>query len=156
MPKRPKRRTTARPKKSTPASIGRIMSAQRAWQKVAASFRMLYPFCVLCLCRGVYNTANLVCDHITPHRGDEALFWERSNWQTLCKLCHDKDKARHEAKGKGRAEWFAYLRDEIKLCGTLDLVATMADRLPEHVAAGLSHCGTFGPELRRATGGGAG
>lgn len=25
-----------------------------------------------------------VVDHITPHRGDVALFWDESNWQALC------------------------------------------------------------------------
>ena len=31
-----------------------------------------------------------VGDHITPHRGDQKLFWDRSNWRSLCKQCHDK------------------------------------------------------------------
>lgn len=30
-----------------------------------------------------------VVDHIVPHRGDEKLFWDESNWQALCKRCHD-------------------------------------------------------------------
>ena len=30
-----------------------------------------------------------VIDHIIPHRGDPILFWDRSNWQPLCKDCHD-------------------------------------------------------------------
>ena len=29
-------------------------------------------------------------DHIIPHRGDPELFWDRSNWQALCKNCHDR------------------------------------------------------------------
>ena len=29
-------------------------------------------------------------DHIVPHRGDQALFWDEQNWQPLCKSCHDK------------------------------------------------------------------
>ena len=31
-----------------------------------------------------------VVDHVTPHRGDKKLFWDESNWQALCKRCHDK------------------------------------------------------------------
>jgi 5-methylcytosine-specific restriction protein A len=31
-----------------------------------------------------------VVDHIVPHRGREQLFWDESNWQALCKPCHDK------------------------------------------------------------------
>lgn len=25
-----------------------------------------------------------------PHRGDQKLFWDESNWQALCKPCHDR------------------------------------------------------------------
>jgi 5-methylcytosine-specific restriction endonuclease McrA len=44
-------------------------------------------------------TRNLVADHIRPHRGDEALFWDRANLQCLCKPCHDSAKKREEAAG---------------------------------------------------------
>jgi 5-methylcytosine-specific restriction protein A len=42
-----------------------------------------------------------VVDHITPHGGDEALFWDRDNWQPLCKPCHDAKTAREDG-GFGR------------------------------------------------------
>lgn len=42
------------------------------------------------------NTTRLVADHVVPHRGDEQLFWDRSNLQCLCKPCHDRDKQREE------------------------------------------------------------
>lgn len=32
-----------------------------------------------------------VVDHIIPHRGNKDLFWDESNWQALCKKCHDKN-----------------------------------------------------------------
>lgn len=35
-------------------------------------------------------TQATVVDHIVPHRGDQKLFWDESNWQPLCKPCHDK------------------------------------------------------------------
>ena len=38
---------------------------------------------------GRYTKATVV-DHIQPHRGDPKLFWDQSNWQSLCKRCHDK------------------------------------------------------------------
>lgn len=38
------------------------------------------------------DTSRLRCDHIEPHRGDEALFWDRRNLQTLCVPCHDSRK----------------------------------------------------------------
>ena len=43
------------------------------------------------------RTALLVCDHVRPHRGDERLFWDCGNLQTLCKDCHDRVKQAEEA-----------------------------------------------------------
>ena len=43
----------------------------------------------------------LVADHIKPHRGDPALFWDRANLQCLCKPCHDGEKQREEAQRPG-------------------------------------------------------
>jgi 5-methylcytosine-specific restriction protein A len=37
-------------------------------------------------------TAAAVVDHIQPHRGSAALFWNASNWQALCRRCHDSRK----------------------------------------------------------------
>lgn len=44
---------------------------------------------------------DMVADHKTPHRGDEALFWDARNIQCLCKGCHDSTKQREE-RGHGR------------------------------------------------------
>lgn len=38
----------------------------------------------------------LVCDHIEPHKGDRAKFFNPKNLQTLCKPCHDSEKQRQE------------------------------------------------------------
>lgn len=43
----------------------------------------------------------LVADHIIPHRGDEAKFWDEGNLQCLCKTCHDRDKQRAERAAEG-------------------------------------------------------
>jgi len=33
-------------------------------------------------------------DHVIPHRGDQALFWdEEGNWQSLCWSCHSRKTA---------------------------------------------------------------
>lgn len=42
------------------------------------------------------DTTQLVADHKIPHRGDEALFWDEDNLQTLCKPHHDGAKQREE------------------------------------------------------------
>jgi 5-methylcytosine-specific restriction endonuclease McrA len=52
------------------------------------------------MCRRTEASARLVADHIIPHRGDEALFWDRTNLQCLCKTCHDGHKQRAERAGQ--------------------------------------------------------
>ncbi|HWL55465.1 MAG TPA: HNH endonuclease [Paracoccus sp. (in: a-proteobacteria)] len=39
-------------------------------------------------------------DHIKPHRGDKALFWNWNNWQALCAPCHSSVKQSLEAESK--------------------------------------------------------
>lgn len=41
-------------------------------------------------------TPATVVDHIIPYKGDTNLFWDTDNWQSLCKLHHDRDKQREE------------------------------------------------------------
>lgn len=35
------------------------------------------------------NTSRLVCHHLTPHKGDEELFWDENNLGCVCAPCHD-------------------------------------------------------------------
>ena len=35
-------------------------------------------------------------DHIIPHKGDEALFWDEDNLQSLCTPCHNQKTARED------------------------------------------------------------
>lgn len=51
----------------------------------------------MCLKQGRVEAAT-VCDHITPHKGDEGLFWD-GPFQSLCKVHHDASKAFEEARG---------------------------------------------------------
>ncbi|WP_127113053.1 HNH endonuclease signature motif containing protein [Shimia sediminis] len=48
-------------------------------------------------CKRCGGAASLV-DHITPHRGDTPLFWDRQNWQPLCTNCHSSAKQREERR----------------------------------------------------------
>lgn len=34
-----------------------------------------------------------IADHITPHRGDPARFWDESNLRAMAKRCHDRKTA---------------------------------------------------------------
>ena len=35
-------------------------------------------------------------DHVEPHRGDEALFWDEGNWQATCEWHHSTVKQQLE------------------------------------------------------------
>lgn len=59
------------------------------WRTARNRFLKVNPLCVRCKYEGELVKATVV-DHIKPHRGDKKLFWDESNWQALCKSCHDK------------------------------------------------------------------
>lgn len=67
----------------------------RKWRKARLAHLAKHPLCVMCKGSGHIEAATVV-DHIEPHRGNARLFWARSNWQSLCKSCHDSDKQRLE------------------------------------------------------------
>jgi 5-methylcytosine-specific restriction protein A len=58
------------------------------WKRARKAFIRAHP-----VCRDPYQrhvgtvepTAQV--DHIVPHKGDRALFWNRRNWQPLCTSC---------------------------------------------------------------------
>ena len=79
-------------KRHVPASATRQTAAQRgygaAWQKARLTFLARSPLCVTCEAQGRVTAATVV-DHVIPHRGDQALFWDTGNWQSLCKHHHD-------------------------------------------------------------------
>lgn len=84
-----------------------------AWQKSRDQFLLEHPLCVEHQQQGQTVLAAVV-DHIVAPRLREAresgdqqriadahrLFWSRSNWQALCKHCHDSVKQRAEKSGR--------------------------------------------------------
>jgi len=53
------------------------------------------------------DTSELVADHTIEHRGDEALFWNIGNLQTLCRSCHDSKKQKLEQRSiNERGVWY--------------------------------------------------
>lgn len=73
------------------------------WQRERKEF-LRQPenvLCVMCWAEGNAKAATVV-DHKVPHRGDEELMWDRTNWQPLCKAHHDGDKQAMERSGKVR------------------------------------------------------
>lgn len=69
------------------------------WRKAREDFLQRNPLCVMDQELGRVVQATVV-DHKVPHRGDMKLFWDRGNWQSLCKDCHDRHKQRQERSGK--------------------------------------------------------
>lgn len=62
------------------------------WNKARIEHLDEHPLCVDCARREYIMPATVV-DHIIPHKGNDELFWDRSNWQSLCKTCHDRKTA---------------------------------------------------------------
>src|SRR3546814_2674479 len=67
----------------------------RTWEKARLVHLREHPLCAMCA-RDGRTTAATVVDHVVPHRGDDRLFWDRTNWQSLCKPHHDGEKRREE------------------------------------------------------------
>lgn len=70
----------------------------RGWRRLRLQVLAQQPLCRMCAAVGVTRAACIV-DHVRPHRGNVALFWDASNLQGLCKECHDAHKQSHERAG---------------------------------------------------------
>jgi 5-methylcytosine-specific restriction enzyme A len=60
------------------------------WRKARTYYLSHHPLCVRC------GDGATVVDHITPHKGDMGLFWDSSNWQSLCAPCHSRKTAKED------------------------------------------------------------
>lgn len=67
------------------------------WRRLSKQYLRKHPMCARCMQQGRYVPATVV-DHIIPHRGDSALMWDESNWQALCKPCHDKKTGNEDSR----------------------------------------------------------
>lgn len=68
----------------------------REWEKARAAYLANNP---TCRAPGCGASATLV-DHIMPHKGNQALFWNRANWQPLCTPCHSRRKQAEERRAE--------------------------------------------------------
>jgi 5-methylcytosine-specific restriction endonuclease McrA len=78
------------------------------WRQESQRFLKRFPFCAHC------ERPAEVVDHIEPHRQNRRLFWDRSNWQPLCRRCHDIKTAREVAErktGKPRRDYIVPSRE---------------------------------------------
>lgn len=78
----------------------RELYADPRWKRASAAYLARNPLCRDCGELGVVEAAVEV-DHIRRHKGDRTLFWDRTNWQPLCKRCHSRKTAREVFHGAG-------------------------------------------------------
>lgn len=69
-----------------------------AWDRASAGHLRNDPLCRYCALVDDVTAATLT-DHLYPHGGDQALFWNRTYWISCCKPCHDGFKQRIERRG---------------------------------------------------------
>lgn len=67
----------------------------RRWGKARSLHLAANPLCIGCLAVGRFEPATVV-DHIEPHEGDQARFWDAGNWQSSCAWHHDLVKQKLE------------------------------------------------------------
>lgn len=77
------------------------------WYKLRKQFLLRYPLCEECKRDGVVIAAEVV-DHVIPHKGNEQLFWDESNWQSLCKHHHDIKTAKEDGRFGNKNEVYSY------------------------------------------------
>lgn len=91
------RHVTAR-HRSAAALEWRKLYKTKAWRKGRLVFLSEHRLCERCLAQGRYTIATVV-NHRTPHKGDEVLFFRQSNWEAICKRCHDGPVQQIERRG---------------------------------------------------------
>ena len=59
------------------------------WQRESKKFLRGRPWCECDDCKkGPYRLPANCVDHITPHKGDYRLFWDRRNWKPMNTRCN--------------------------------------------------------------------
>lgn len=82
--------------RSEEAQRYRVKYKSKRWQELRAWHLRQEPLCRFCMDFDGIATGAEVVDHIKPHRGNDKLFWDSKNLQSLCKKCHDGRKQQME------------------------------------------------------------
>lgn len=94
-PQASKRWTSSNDRGRDPEGHSRARGESRAWaylydtaryRRRRKVFLQNHPFCP---CGALAEEV----DHIEPHKGNRALFFDETNWQALCKSCHSRKTA---------------------------------------------------------------
>lgn len=72
------------------------------WRKERVSYLKEYPLCVECMKEDKVSAA-VILDHrvniaSVPIADREEKFWDKSNWQGLCKPCHNSKSGKERTK----------------------------------------------------------
>ena len=81
--------------RSADAMLYRRLYFTPQWRRLRRAQLAAHPFCRMCEAMG-RTTPATIPDHITPHRGNPALFFDPDNLQSLCSPHHSSTKARIE------------------------------------------------------------
>lgn len=91
MPYKPKSHKPYRAPTAQPEQRGN--SAERGynwrWRRARKVYLANNRSCVECFKQGRGEKATIV-DHVIPHRMNDNLFWDETNWQPLCETCHNR------------------------------------------------------------------
>lgn len=92
------KRSISHARLSVEALAQRKLYSSASWIAASKAFLRANPLCVDCLELGAVVEATDV-DQIERHLGDRVKFFDRSNWQALCKLCHSRKTAKEVFHG---------------------------------------------------------
>ena len=81
-------------------SDGRLQPHERGytkrWRRAALRYLKHHSTCAMlgvdAKCAGLATCV----DHVIPHKGDLRLFWDKRNWQGLCRPCHSRKTRREQ------------------------------------------------------------
>lgn len=90
------RERKARFDKTRPGARERGYTAE--WERESKAFLAANPKCKRC------DQPATVVDHTQPHKGNQALFWNRANWQPLCRTHHNSAKQSEERRAIERKQ----------------------------------------------------
>ncbi len=80
------------------------------WQRLRQQQLQCEPLCAYCLKDGKTTPAT-IADHIIPHKGNEAAFWD-NELQSLCKR-YENESPHHAIAMREQARRFEALAEEL-------------------------------------------
>lgn len=88
-----------RTQRSAEAKAWQHLYKTTRWTKLRLIHLSAEPLCRMCKDEGRITPATVV-DHIKAHKGDETLFWNMGNWQSLCSSHHNSHAQSRDRTGK--------------------------------------------------------